>query len=238
MDESKCDQVFDVRFLNEKTLPITQLAGFDKHHRVPNSRGTTDVRFLAGIANADLEKDLERMFASLRRAFGFKRKEISVIGPDEANGAIATPFFDYETLLSFSQQDVSQVTWQRSVANIRTPGQVFSQPFQQVFATGFSVLELATSGPLDLDHIVDHIEDSQLDSVSVDYDKDVTWCEIQFRDSMARVRVMPNQIRVISVQPVSTRELLTAFVEVQRKFLASLVCDGSPILMDAANSAP
>lgn len=233
MDGKKTKPIGDVRLLNEQIQPLKQLAKFQKHHRIPQSVGDGDRRFLAEITSAELDDDLQEKFAELRSAFGFKRKEILVNGPSDGGGMISTPFFNYEITISFLETEPAKVVWRRSIVDIRDSAQIFSPAFVQVFGNQFSILELATAGDLDLEAIVDHIEDSELDSVAVNYDKDVTWCEIQVANSIAAVRLSNDSIRVASRHEVSPQELLQAFVEVQHQFLASLNCTGSPFLTGA-----
>ena len=92
------------------------------------------------------------------------------------------------------------------------------------------MLEITTDQSLELDAIVDHIEDSETDTVSVDYDKDLTWCEIQLAESATTVLVRSDSIRVISHREVTPQELLESFLRIQQEFMATMSLAGIPFL--------
>lgn len=233
MDVKSTDQVSDVRLLQETIQSFKQLNGFQKHHRVPQTGSATDTQFLSEITAADLDADLQKTFSDLRSGFGFKRKELTVSGPADGGGMIVTPYFTYELNVFLLEEDPSQVAWRSAISNIQLPEQIFAAPFQRTFANRFFILEVSTSAPLDIEAIVDHVEDAELDSVSVNYDKDVTWCEIFVTKVQASVKVRDNSIRITSLDEVSPRQLLDKFLEIQQQFLASLDCGGSPFTADA-----
>lgn len=237
MDVEKSEGISDVRLINENVILYKELSGFQKKfHRVPESVSDNDMRYLAKIAEAEIDADLQAMFSQLRSAFKFKRRQISVDGPHDGSGTIDTPFFNYEIIVSQCETDPTKVVWQRIISAIRDPEQTFSTPFQEVFGNDFLILEVSTTEPLDLETIVDHVEDAESDEISIDYDKDVTWCSIQIAGSIASVMIKPDCIRVASRTKVPPRELLAAFMEVQQQFLSTLSCDGNPLLMDAQES--
>ncbi len=239
MDVETTDQSFgqigDVRLINEYSERFKELRGFEKRHRVPQTVSAGDMQFVATLAEPQLHADLDKVFADLRSAFALKRRGISVSGPADGGGTIETPFFNYEIAVSQLESDPSRVVWRRSITDIRHPENVFDERFENVFGTQFSILEVATAEPLDLETIVDHVEDAELDSVKIDYDKELTWCEIQVAGSVAAVRIHSNSIRVSSRKDVSPRELLEAFVDVQQQFFESLRCGDSPFFVDTQN---
>lgn len=130
MDGNNKDQISNVCLLQETTQPFKQLNGFQKHYRVPHTGSSSDIQFLARIATADLDAELQETFAKLRSGFGFKRKELTVSGPDEGGGMILTPYFTYELNVSLLDEDPSQVVWRSAVANILEPEQIFTDSFR------------------------------------------------------------------------------------------------------------
>ncbi len=218
------------RLLNERVVPYKQLSGFAKHHRIPTTCSDSDQRYLAELANDEIDGDLQEVFSALRKSFGLKRKEISVVGPSEGGGVITTPFFNYEIQVSLNPEDPAKVIWRRIISEISEPARVFAGPFEDVFEKQFSVLEILVAHPLDLEAIVDHIEDAELETVKIDYDKDLTWCEVQFTDSTTMVMIKPDSIRVVSRKEISPHELLESFLRIQKELLAMLNLTGIPSL--------
>lgn len=226
MTNNKVDSVDAVKLVDEHSDLIKSLRGFQKHHRLPTSNSPRDLRYLYELAEPELDQDLQTVFAALRKSYGLKRKEISVDGPFEGGGVISTPFFKYEIQVSFEPTNLSRIVWRRSIGDITEPSRVFSGPFESVFGQRFTVLEITTHAALDLESIVDHIEDAESDSVSVDYDKDLTWCEIQIVDSIISVIIEPDSIRVTSRREIPPVDLLESFIEIQQQFISSLDFDG------------
>jgi len=222
MDGKPTSHTSDARLLNERTEPIKQLSGFQKHFRIPQTVSHSDQQFLGKLATPELDEDLQTTFASLRSAFGFKRKQISVSGPDEGGGMIQTPHFNYEITVSYLEDDPSKIIWRKIISDIRDPEQLYSPEFVKVFGTQFSILEMVLNDDLDIESIVDLVEDAESDTVSVDYDMEVTWCEIQVAGSIASVKIGPETIRVVSRQEVSPNELRDAYQDVKNQFISGL----------------
>lgn len=230
MNSTESDEVGSVYLIEEQRVAFKNLAGFQKHHRVPSSASDSDRRFLFTLAESEIDEDLQEVFSALRKAYGLKRKEIAVDGPDEGGGSIATPYFHYVVQVDLDFESPSQCVWRRSIAEINEPARIFAGPFDQVFGNRFSQLEVKMKRPLDLEAIVDHIEDAEIDEVKLDYDKDLTWCEIQMIDLMASVILHDEVIRVASVNESSPQQLLGMFLEVQTRFMESLDLANVPFL--------
>ena len=165
---------------------------------------------------------MQEVFSALRKAFGLKRKEISVDGPFEGGGIVATPFFDYEVRVSIDAETPSRVIFARSITNIRDFSKLLDDPFDNVFGKRFSTLIVEFENELDLETVVDTIEDEDPEGISVDYDKDLTWCEIQVLGSTATIVAEAHAIRVESVRETTPKQLLDLFTDIQQQFMAKL----------------
>ncbi|MFT5301171.1 MAG: hypothetical protein ACI814_001956 [Mariniblastus sp.] len=216
--------------IEERIEPYKQLAAFAKHHRVPTTCSDSDHRYLADLAESDIDADLQEVFSALRKSFGLKRKEISVDGPSDGGGVITTPFFNYEIQVILNPEDPSKVIWRRMITGISEPARVFAGPFEDVFGNRFTILEVNLADPLDLEAIVDHIEDIDIETVKIDYDKDLTWCEIKFTDSTSVVMINAESIRVISRREIAPIQLLESFSRIQSDLLSMLNLNGIPFL--------
>jgi len=227
---NQMDKVSAARLLAEQNTPIKQLVGFQKHHRIPTTAGAGDQRFICELAETQIDEDLQSIFSALRKCYGLKRIEISVDGPADGGGVITTPYFNYELQVCQNEDEPSKVIWSRAITEITEPARVFAGPFDQVFGKQFTVLEISTEGPLDLESIVDHIEDLDVETVKVDYDKDLTWCELEILNSQTSVWLSDQSIRVISLQEITPQELLESFLEIQHQFIETLNLSGIPFL--------
>ena len=212
----------NLSFTEQRTEQIKQLPGFQKGYRVPTSDNPSDQKFIAKIAEPILDDDLQETFSALRKAFGLKRKEISVDGPFEGGGIVSTPFFDYEVRVQIDAETPSRVIFSRSITGIRDFAKLVDDPFDDVFGKRFSTLIVEVETELDLETIVDTIEDEDPDGISVDYDKDLTWCEIQVLGSTATIVAEAYSIRVESVRETTPKQLLDLFTDIQQQFMEKL----------------
>jgi hypothetical protein len=230
MAEDKMNSSGSARLIDERSESIKELSSYAKHHRVPTQCSDSDQRFIADLAEPEIDEDLQEVFSALRKSYGLKRKEISVDGPNDGGGVIRTPFFNYEIQASQNQDYPGKVVWRRMISEITEPARVFAGPFEEVFENRFTVLEVLLTEPLDLEAIVDHIEDAEIESVKIDYDKDLTWCKIEFSDSTSEVMIRSESIRVINRREVSPQELMESFLRIQQELLSMLSLAGIPFL--------
>ncbi len=221
-----------VRLVQEQTGAIKRLRGFQRHHHLPTFGCSSDLQFLAEITAVDMDEDLQAVFSSLRSAFGLKRRQITVTGPEFRCGVIATRYFNYEITVEPVEKDPGNILWRRAITGIRDPQQVFSNMFFAVFGNRFNILEISTRDPFQIEAIVDQVEDAQSSDVAVSYDKDLKGCEIKIDPSTAIVEITENRIRIVSDREVPPRELLETFLKVQREFITKLNVHSSPFLDD------
>jgi len=156
------DGTTKLSFTEQRTEPIKQLPGFQKGFRLPTSASPSDQKFIAKIVEPILDDDLQETFSALRKAFGLKRKEISVDGPFEGGGFVSTPFFEYEVKVSIDEEMPSRVIFARSITNIVDISKVVEGPFDDVFGKRFSTLIVEVESEIDLETIVDTIEEEDL----------------------------------------------------------------------------
>ena len=220
-DISRFNTVEHIRLIAEETGEIKRLSGFKKGHRIPDSNSNRDAAFLAEISAEQLDTDLVATFAALRDVYGFKRREISVSGPEEGFGAISTPCFNYEIAVSQLQDQPSRYCLRRSITRIQDPIRVLSAEFESVFSNRFRTIEVLAESNFDIEAIIDRIEEADANSVSVDYDKNVSWCKISL--GPVQVEVAGNRIRIVDEQNgQQLRELFGTFQSVQKKYIANL----------------
>lgn len=210
-----------LRFLSEQFEAIRNLPGFQKHFKVPTSESDSDRKFLYSLVQDLIDEDLQTIFSSTRKSFGLKRKELSTDGPYDGFGSVSLPFFDYKIVAEFAQGDPSRVCFRRTIENISEPARVLAPAFEEAIPFAFSSLQWSAKDPLDLEGIIDAIEDAEIDGLAIDYDKDLTWCELTLPSAAASIRITSEQIETQSARGCSPKELLESFAAVQQ-FIAEL----------------
>lgn len=218
---AKLNVVNQIRLVDEVTGEIKRLKGFKKGYRVPDKVSDRDQAYVAEAAFEEMNKDLEETFAGLRSAFKFKRKETSVTGPEAGFGAITTPVFSYEISIEQIEDRPSHYCIRRAIADIRDPEHSLGNEFESVFADRFRALEITAESEFDVEAIIDRVEDAESDTITIDYDKHATWCEIQL--GPATVHIAENRIRIIDEKSgKNLRGLFEAFQAVHKQFIAML----------------
>lgn len=212
-------QLKRVRIYGETLGEVRTLSGFKRgRHRVPDEANEATENFVRRIASSEIEKDLESVFQQLREAFGFKRNELKTDSSDQGE-TIITPFFNYDVSVSLNPDDASEYVLRREVSNIREPNQVFSDEFAMAFPDAFDTLEFESKGAIAISDIIDHIESIDDDSISVTYDKDVTYCKIELEGSDLMIHVSQGSFCLSLPRVSSPKLLIESFFEVQKKLV-------------------
>lgn len=207
----------EIRLLSERKIPIKELSGFRKHHRVPTKEAASE-SWLAGLAMEDLNDDLEETFSKLRSGFGFKRKQLAATDPTENIGEVATPGFTYEVSVSPIEDEPKMALWRKAISRITDADSVTSPEFEETFGNQFNILELILEQPVDVEDVIDEVEDCDDPTVSVDYEKDATWCRINFRGRHESIHVEAERIRVQSNGDIPPAQLIEAFLSAHAQF--------------------
>jgi hypothetical protein len=216
MEGNATQSVSKIRLFNQLVRPLKEIQGFQKSHRLPLSR-RDGWRFLAEISSSEIEIDLNDKFAALKTGFGLKRREISAT-PGEGFGLIETPYFRYKVAVDFQAEDLTKVIWQREVDEISEPNQIINPVFLEVFGKQFKSLELTSPAPFPLEEIIDRLEDLNSEQISVDYDKDLNWCDIRFAPHQPAIHLAGNRLQISSsLKEVTPLELFESLAEVQRQ---------------------
>ncbi|QEG20657.1 hypothetical protein [Mariniblastus fucicola] len=208
----------EIRLLSERKISLKTLSGYRKHFRVPAKGDTVSEKFLADLAEADLNEDLDNMFSSLRSGFGFKRKQLTATEPIGNFGEVATPGFTYEVSVSTIEDEPANVLWRRAISRIADADVVTCPEFEKTFGKQFNILELVLEKPIDVEDVIDEVEDCDDPDVKVDYEKDASWCRIEFRGRKEAIYVDAERIRVSSSGEISPADLIETFLSAHAQF--------------------
>jgi hypothetical protein len=207
----------EIRLLSERKMPVKSLGGYKKHLKLSNKEIISD-KFLSELAASDLNDELDSAFAKLRSGFGFKRKELTATDPLENCGEVATPGFTFEVSVSTIEGEPSNVLWRRAISRISDAETVTSPEFEKTFGAQFNILELALNEPVDVEAVIDEVEDLDDPSVTVDYEKDASWCRIEYRGRKESIHVDSDRIRVQSASDIAPSELIETFLAAHEQF--------------------
>lgn len=211
----------------EKHQAIRNLPGCRKTHTIPVDDNAALSRYLLSITGAELDKQVDLLFSRLRQKSGMRRKDIAVSGPSDGSCVLSTPDFDIEVGISANFREPGQCTWRWAISNIRDIRMLIDDRLESLFDVPVSVLLIPITDRIDLALLIDYVEDINGSTLSIDYDRDVNWCEIAFGEIPLCVRIDRSQILARHRSPCTPRELLMAYAQFQKRFTSLLpdVCE-------------
>ena len=208
----------NVTLVREQRSRVRDLKGYRKSHKIPTEVNDHASSFVARIAADDISQDLEARFADFRKLLKFKRIELQVKDPEGGVGIIETPLFDYQVTASLAPDDSAEVLWRREVTAFRKPKELFSSAFSSVFNNLFDMVELIPPSPIDLAEFIDRIENRGASSITLEYDRNTTWCHISLKGISGQMRLTPDRVSLVVAVPQSPIRLLEAFLQVRSHF--------------------
>lgn len=208
----------NVTLVREQRSRVRELIGFRKNYQVPTEVTEHTSNFVGRIASADLAQDLEARFSEFRKLLKFKRVDLKASDPEGGVGLISTPWFDYQIMATIAPDEPSEVLWRRQVAEFRSPKKLFTSAFSTVFGNLFDTVELLPPAAIDLADFIDQIEENSPESISLDYDRNATWCHVNIKGVKGQLRLTADRVSLVVTQPQSPTSLLEAFFQIRTRF--------------------
>ena len=203
------------RIFCTRTEPISRLRKFEKRHDIPTSVTTRSMQWIQELCNPEIDEQLEALFASLRKSFGLKRRQLDVQGPAEGRGVIETPFFNVEVSAEQDPDSPELVVWTKELNCIRNPEQITSPEFENCFDPARWSIEVQLSDALDIETLIDRVEDDEIPDATVEYDKSVEWCEIRLPQQQTTLRATSTSFLLTLPRASTPGTLLKSLFEFQ-----------------------
>ena len=223
MHSSAEQHVTNVALVSEQRQRVRDLSGFRKAHSVPIANTERTQSFVGRIASNEIGEDLDARFHEFRKNFRFKRSDLVVSEPENGEGAITTPWFEYRITITHDPHTPSEVTWRRQVTQFHDPVPLLSPEFATVFGMVFDTVEFEPAEPIHIEAFIDSIEDGDDDSLNLDYDRQSTWCELTTALIPGRLVVESDRVAFVTHEPQLPARLLNAFFEFRTQ-LTGLEC--------------
>ena len=102
--------------------------------------------------------------------------------------------------------------WIRTVDSFVAPEQISTAAFSEVFDGVFDTLELSLPTKVQIEDFIDAVEAARITDVSLDYDRDATYCDIQIAGASGKLRLSPGQLSLSHSVPTKTAKLIESFV--------------------------
>ena len=190
-----------IMLVRQQPSRIRDLKGFRKGHQIPADVSEHTQSFVGRIAEEDLRQDLDARFEEFRRQLKFRRVEISVTDPLSGVGQISTPWFDYQVSVIHDANDATGVIWRRQLSEFTT----------------FDTVELSPPAAIDIAALIDHVEDEADERISLDYDRQATWCTVTIRGIAGQMKFTSERVALVIHQAQPPGKLLDSFFQVRTR---------------------
>ena len=207
-----------VRLVSQQEIRIRSLLGFQKNHKVPSEYTDHTQNFVARVAGQDLQKDLDERFRDFRNHLGFRRVDMEVDESTTGTARILTPWFDYTISAIQNADSFQDAVLRKTLSGFRNVAAINSDGLSATFGNAFHTVETDCPDGLVVEDLIDRIEDAPDSSVTIDYDRNATWCTIQLEGIAASMRVTSDQLALTTWQPIPPAALLESFFQFRSQF--------------------
>jgi len=215
-EHPKIDRLKGVSLVIRKSELVQRLSNFQKSkHRVPDEINDRSQRFVGALSSDQIRNDLDAVFQMLRVAFRFKRTQMQTHETDDGAGSITTPYFRYTSCVYQNPANAAELVWQRDISDVNVPEEILSEQFAEVFGQVFDTVEFIPNSPIDLEKLVDTLEDIDDDRVRLEYDRQLTYCEVYLDGNPAKLQVTSEAFRIVHPDPTQPSDLVSSFFEFQ-----------------------
>lgn len=214
---------------SESTSKVKSLSGYRKFHRLPDRVNASSRKFVADLAADDIKQDVDEIYAAVREAMGYKRRDVEG-SADRGSGFVRTPDFEYSIGIDLVEDDPTTVIWRREVGGIQNPQVVLGKEFQRVFGRTFDTLVFEFARPFDLETWVDRVEDNLPDGVKLRTASDCSSCDVQVRGKACLIRLFRDRVEIQNQKSPGSEGLVEGFLHFQDIFSERKDVQALPLL--------
>lgn len=187
-----------VSLVGERSGRVKELAAYRKPSGF--SGGSFQPR---GLGAEEVERAGNELFASIRAAMGYKRKDIA-FSYDGAAGMLVCRDFDLALEIVFPADEPDAFRLRKTVSNLKSDA-VFDTAFNELFGEVFQRLELRSTSPVRVEDWIDRVEDLDLeDEWRLQYPPDYEYCTLRLPGSEFEIKITPERLimtRLLAAPP-------------------------------------
>ena len=210
----KLAQLKKISFSGEDVGNIKSLSGFRKHHRLPDAKYNATESFILRISQEEVNEYSDNLFKSLKKAFGYKRRDISMDDDSEAI-SILTKDFTVNIWIEINPDDYSEYLLNTEVTEIQNPESINSTEFNKVFSDTFNSLTFQFDKTFNIEKLIDAIEEIDDDTISVDYPGDLSSCSITISGIENIIHITSDDFSIKSEDCTEPKKLIGSFNNAQ-----------------------
>lgn len=189
----------EISLLGLETSSVKSLSGFIKgRHTVPKDFSSYSSGFVQNIGEKEIDDQTNCLFEKIKNIYPYKRKDLIIDG-----NKIITPNFQIVVSLDQSSDSPSDYDLQIEVSGFQ--GDFFNDNFVKVFTGLIDTMKVECEKPFKIETIIDQLEELDLEPK---YDKDFTYCEMEFPELNGIIRFQENIMLYIYPNKDDVKHLL------------------------------
>ena len=192
---------------------VKALGGFKKgFHHVPTGVDDYTQAFVAKIAAGDLEEEATELYTAIKRALGYKRREIALT-VEGASAAITTRDFDLRLTYAQDVENPAAFVVEYVVSNIRAADVLHAEALQGALSHHFNEVRFHLARQIDLEAWVDAVEDLERDDFTLDYPPDCRRVALRPNGRDWALQLTETSVSLLSDRPASPGAILGILTE-------------------------
>lgn len=168
----------NTRLTGSSTGQIRKLAGFAKHHHVPDACSPAAQAFVRKAGHPEVESVAVALHRDIRELFGYKRRELDY-SCEDGSALIKTPDFDLEIYIDQAAEAPKSYVLSSTITQLHQPDIAQDRRFHQCFEHHCDRLFIEFTQIIDLESKIDQIEDIPQLADCLDYAPDATSFELK-----------------------------------------------------------
>lgn len=153
----------------------------------------------------------EELFASVRSAMGYKRKDIR-FSQEGTAGMLICRDFDLALELALPPDDKDSYVLRKTLSNLKSESLFENPAFSELFANTFQRLEMRSANPLRVEDWIDRVEDRDLEEEwRLEYPPDYAHCSLRLPGSEFEIKITPEKLVMVRLLPAPPSEFWEGF---------------------------
>lgn len=183
---------------------VKRLSGFEKGHTTPQRVDDYHNAWIAKIADAELQQDLNAMTSLLRKELKYKRKDL-VAGLEGNTACIDTPAFTYHLSVQLDPESPAHVHWARAITKITKTDIILNPSFSNLLGDYYQQTQFHTPSPVSIETLIDTLEEND---VELEYPHDAATCTLPVPEIQGHILLHPNGFTIQYPNPQAPHTLL------------------------------
>ncbi|MGB0371915.1 MAG: hypothetical protein ACPGN3_11305 [Opitutales bacterium] len=207
---SNADPIKTLLF-GESIGPVRKLAGYKKHHFVPDNHSDATQAFVRSVGSEKIKDLADTLFLTIRHHFELKRKQINYTCED-GYGYLATPDFTAELFIDQDPDNPAQYLETIQISQLHNEAIAQDPRLHACFDPHCDTLKIEFLGPINVEEKIDAIEDIPQLEQYLSYAPDGSFLDLKMREISLHLHIDSHSA---SFKLIGTRDLATLLTRSQ-----------------------